>query len=133
MTDNQLMPYIKRKYYIITNRVTHHPSYVRKQITNEFKGMEEFTKHCLDNGFQPHLVCHRPNRNASYSTKNLVFISREEHLKISGIEKRKLNPMQVEEIERLSKSGKSTWKIASMYNVSQHTVWKLINKRSYLN
>jgi len=133
MEEEQLLPYIKRKYYIINNRVTHHPSYLRNRITNQFKGMEEFTRHCLAHGFKPHLVCHRPNRNESYSTSNLEFITKEMHLKISGVEKRKLNPNQVKEIRKLNEDGDSTWKIAKKYNVSQPTVWKLLNGRSYLN
>ena len=80
MKASHLLPYIKRKYYIINNRVNHHVSYIRNNITNEFKGMEEFTTHCLDNGFLPHLICHRPNRHQPYSTSNLEFITKEEHL-----------------------------------------------------
>ena len=133
MTEEQLLPYIKRKFYIINNRVTHHQSYIKNGITNEFSGMDEFRTHCLNNGFQPDLVCHRPNRDQPYSTNNLIFISKEAHLKISGIEKRSLNPIQVDEIKTLNKKGQSTWKIASMYNVSQPTVWKIIAGKSYLN
>ena len=133
MTDEQLLPYIKRKYYIINNRVNHHQSYIKNGITNEFSGMDEFRTHCLNNGFKPDLVCHRPNREQPYSPRNLVFITKEEHLKISGKEKRKLNPIQVDEIKRLSETGVSTWKIAAKNQVSQPTAWKIIACKSYLN
>ena len=133
MNEEQLLPYIKRKYYVINNRVAHHKTYIKNGITNEFSGLKEFTNHCLNNGFSPELVCHRPNRHEPYSTSNLVFISKEEHLQISGAEKRKLSPIQVDEIKRLRESRVSTWKIAAQYQVSQPTIWKLLNGKSYLN
>lgn len=61
---------------------------------------------------------HRKCRSGDYECSNVEFSTKEGHIKISGIEKRKLSKNQVAQIKHLYKSGHSTRKIAAEYAIS---------------
>lgn len=114
------------KYNNINNRVTNRESYLKNNITNNFT-FPHFLKFAQQNGFETGLHCHRPNRYGDYSENNLVFISPEEHARITGLERRKLTDDQIKEVVDLSHTT-SLRKIANLYGVSHVTIYRYLQK-----
>lgn len=116
---------VRKKYHHMKSRLKTHQSYVRKEIGNDFRDFSEFLTHAVKAGFQPGFHMHRPNRDGNYSPDNLVFLTAEEHFKISGAEKRKLTHDQAREARLLYKTGSTTRAIARIFGVSQALAWQL--------
>lgn len=131
MKDTPLEAHIRAKWHTIRNRCKDHPSYIKKRIKVEFTSYSEFRDHCLDQNYRPPLQIHRKCKDSNYNRENTTFLTKEEHIRLSGIEKRKFNPSQVQEIKQLYDSGLSTWKLAEKFRTSQPTIWKLVTGRSY--
>ena len=121
----------RRKYSQICWRVNNHPSYKRKGITNDFESYEQFKEHAIDKGYRLGDHAHRPNKDKPYSCDNLDFLDEKTHRRLSGLEKRKLNPEQVKVARDAYKSGVSTRKIAKQMNVSQTLIWRVVTYQTY--
>jgi DNA invertase Pin-like site-specific DNA recombinase len=123
---------IKRKWVQINWRTGNQKSYIRNGITNDFDSYSEFRDHAILQGIQQGYHSHRPDRTKSYSTDNLVFIPADEHRLITNKERRKLSDDDVRTIRSMAFSGAvSQRKIAKQFKVSQATVWKIVNYKSY--
>ena len=107
------------------NRIKTHRSYVKKGIGNDFRDFTEFLAHAVEEGFQQGMHMHRPNRDGNYSPENLVYMTAEEHCRISGAEKRKLTHDQARHARLLYKTGSTTRAIARIFGVSQALAWQL--------
>ena len=117
---------VRRKYHQMKSRLKTHKSYISKGIGNDFRDFDQFLDHAVKAGFQPGFHMHRPNRDGNYSPENLVFMTADEHFKISGAEKRKLTPEQAREARTIYKTGTvSTRAIARAYSISQALAWRL--------
>jgi len=72
--------------------------------------------------------CHRPDRGGNYEKGNLIFLSADDHQKISAEEKRAITPIQAKEI-RQNKNKLSLRKLAEIYGVSHSTIYKVMKKK----
>lgn len=123
-SDPEFVRLARQKYNNINNRCRNRKSYKDKNITNEFS-FPEFLAYARLNGLEHGKHCHRPNRYGNYCSENLVFISEAEHLKISGLERRKLNQDQIQEVIELS-GNMSLRKIAKRFGVSHVTIYRYL-------
>ena len=123
---------LRIRFSYIQHRVKHKASYVRKQIRNEFT-LEQFISWSLENDFQKDRSIHRINRDGNYSPENCVWVTKEQHARITAQEQSKLNQLQVTEIKNLYKSnGQSVRKLARLFDVNAKTIWKIVTGQSYL-
>jgi hypothetical protein len=122
---------IRRRWHGINWRCGNQKSYLRKNITNEFKDYEEFRTHAINCGIQLGYQTHRNCKNSGYSIENVTFVSPEVHLRLSSLEKRKLLPTDVLIVRSMHASGNSTHKIARQFKVSQTAIWRCVNYVSY--
>lgn len=129
---NDLDKIIKRKWIQINWRTGNAKSYIRNGITNDFRSYDEFRNHAIEQGIEKGFHSHRPDRTKGYSVDNLVFIPEEEHRRITNSERRKLTDDEVRIIRDAAISDRvSQRKLAKQFSVSQSTIWKIINRRSY--
>tara|TARA_R100000008_G_C3467083_1_gene107079 strand:+ start:66 stop:488 length:423 start_codon:yes stop_codon:yes gene_type:complete len=122
---------IRRKWHQMQWRVNNQKSYIKKGIRILFVDYEDFKDYALSKDIQEGFHCHRPDRMKSYSRDNLEFISADAHRKITAREKRKLNDNDVRCIRDMALFRIPQRKIASQFNVSQATVWKIVNRLAY--
>ena len=129
--QNELERLIKRRWHGVNWRCNNQTSYVRKQIKNEFSSFEEFRNHALQCDIKLGDQTHRHCKDTSYFADNVTFVSPEEHLRLSSIEKRKLSTSDVLIVRSMYVDGNSTYKIARQFNVSQTVIWRCVNYVSY--
>ena len=122
---------IRRKWHQMNWRINNQTSYLRKGITIEFDGFEDFREYALSSNIQQGFHCHRPDRDGHYSRDNLVFVHPDEHRQITAREKRKLSDDDVRIIRDEAMTKTSQRKLAKRFNVSQATVWKIVNRLTY--
>ena len=122
---------IKRKWVQINWRTGNQKSYLDRGIKNLFPSFEDFRQHAISQNIKEGFHSHRPDRNKSYMAENLIFIPADEHRKITNRERRKLSDNDVRCIRSMSISKQSQRKLAKQFNVSQSTIWKIVNYKSY--
>lgn len=122
--NREFLRLVRQKYNNINNRIRNRKSYVAKKIKNLFS-WPEFLAFCILHNLRVGQHCHRPNRDGDYSPDNLVFISAEDHARISGMERRKLTQKQIQEVKELS-SNMSLRKIAKRFGVSHVTIYRYL-------
>ena len=116
------------KFNSINQRVKNRRSYQVKNIRNRFS-FTDFIDFARANGLAKGKHCHRPDPNGDYEPENLVFISEEEHRRITGLERRKLSAAQISEILELS-THMSLRKIAKRYGVSHVTIHRYLKRKN---
>ena len=119
------------KFNNINNRVNNRSSYIANNIKNNFS-FPHFVQFARDNGLSAGKHCHRPNRYGDYSVDNLVFISPQEHARISGLERRKLSADQIKDVVELAKTT-SLRKIATRFGVSHVTIYRYLEREHRQN
>ena len=122
---------IRRKWHQMNWRINNQTSYLRKGIRIEFDGFEDFRDYALSKDIREGFHCHRPDRDGHYSRDNLDFVSPDEHRQITAREKRKLSDDDVRIIRDAAMTKTSQRTLAKRFNVSQATVWKIINRLTY--
>ena len=122
---------IRRKWHQMRWRVNNQNSYIKKGIRILFQDYADFRDYALSKDIKDGFHCHRPDRNGHYCRENLDFISPEAHRKITAREKRKLTDNEVRSIREKSLFKMSQRQIAKEFNVSQCTVWKIVNSLAY--
>ena len=122
--DKDFLALVRMKYNNINSRVRHRKSYIEKNIQNRFT-FHQFLAFAHLNGLEHGKHCHRPNKYQDYCPENLVFITPEEHNRISGLERRKLSEDQIAEIKELSRNM-SLRNIAKIYGVSHVTIHRYL-------
>ena len=127
--DKEFYGYVKMKYHMINHRCKHKKSYIDKDIQNRFT-FTEFYKFACDNHLQRGQHCHRPDRFGDYCHGNLVFLTEDEHRRISRQEQRKLDDDQVKQIRR-NQDGLSTRKLATIFGVSHQTIHNIQTGKTY--
>ena len=131
-TDKQpFLEVCRIKFNNINNRVTNRPSYIENNIKNKFN-FPHFVQFALDNGLAAGKHCHRPNRYGDYSDDNLVFISPQEHARITGLERRKLSADQIKDVVEMAKTT-SLRKIATRFGVSHVTIYRYLEREQKKN
>ena len=129
--DHQIEKVIKRKWTQINWRTGNQLSYKSRGIKNLFPNFEEFRNHALKQNIKEGYHSHRPDRSRSYDFDNLIFITADEHRKITNRERRKVSDDNVRYIRSVSRSKHSQRKLAKLFDVSQSTIWKIVNHKSY--
>ena len=127
----ELKQAIRRKYFQILWRINNQRSYIKKNITFDFKDDQEFENFALSSGFQVGYHTHRINNNLSYSATNIEFLSAEQHNIVTGRERRTLSDEQAVEMRVLYSRGNSTRKLAKQFKCCQSTAWQIVTNKSY--
>ena len=122
---------IRRKWHQMNWRINNQTSYLRKGIKINFDGFEDFRDYALSKDIQQGFHCHRPDRDGHYSRENLDFVSPDEHRQITAREKRKLTDHDVRVIRDMARCKTSPRTLAKQFNVSQATIWKIVNRLTY--
>ena len=122
---------IRRKWHQMNWRINNQTSYLRKGIKIEFDGYEDFRDYALSRDIQQGFHCHRPDRDGHYSRENLDFVSPDQHRQITAREKRKLSDDDVRIIRGAARCKTSQRTLAKRFNVSQATIWKIVNRLTY--
>ena len=130
-TAKEIDKLIRRKWHQMNWRINNQTSYLRKGIRIEFDGFEDFRDYALSKDIREGFHCHRPDRDGHYSRDNLDFVSPDEHRQITAREKRKLSDDDVRIIRDAAMTKTSQRTLAKRFNVSQATVWKIVNRLTY--
>ena len=130
-TAKEIDKLIRRKWHQMHWRINNQTSYLRKGISIEFDGYEDFRDYALSMDIREGFHCHRPDRDGNYSRDNLDFVSPDEHRQITAREKRKLTDHDVRVIRDMARCKTSQRTLAKRFNVSQATIWKIVNRLTY--
>jgi DNA-binding CsgD family transcriptional regulator len=124
--EKEFIELCRVKFNSIQNRVRNRRSYKDKNILNEFT-FSQFVEFARENGLEVGLHCHRPNRDANYSSSNLVFITADEHHAITAKERQKLSDEQIAELTCL-RDSLSLRALAKRFKVSHVTVDRYVKR-----
>jgi DNA invertase Pin-like site-specific DNA recombinase len=129
--DKEIERLIRRRWNQINWRIHNCDSYLKKQIENQFDDYEQFRLHAISSGIELRFQTHRLDKDGHYSIDNTTFVSPEEHLRISSLERRVLTVNQVLIARDMHANGVSTHKIAKQFGCSQTTVWRCVTRITY--
>lgn len=124
---DEFRSYCRTKFDSINKRCKYRDSYKENGIKNNFT-FQEFVEYADKKGLEQDFHCHRPDRRGNYEQGNLIFLSADEHQKISAEEKRAITPEQAREI-RENKDKLSLRKLGELYGVSHSTIYKVIQQK----